>query len=512
MENNNTPNNELEEKEASKATDITDVTDKTDSETNTSAETIEATTAQDEASDTSDNNTKLEDTAVSQQQTTAPENSTPYNPYAKADWSQAPSGEPIGFGYYAQHLKELSPQPKEKKRSWLFEKDADVPENYNPYREDRSVFKEIYEENPDAFEGNAPKQEESPEAYATRINKEWHFARKKASAKLKKSSTLIALTVLLYLALSNGIVIALSTLTLIESFSLDILNNIVMFLQYAFMFPAVIYVINVGRKHKTKTFFQKCEVSKLYIFKWSVISLGVTYLVALLGDLFFSLIESMGVYVNDLATEIPTDPFGLIMYFLAVVICAPIFEEILFRGPILAQNLKHGAVFASVISGVLFGLIHQNHQQMFFAAVLGFIFCFIDIKAGSIIPSIVAHMVVNGYSFINVFFLSFTNYNDIMNDPTAALEGPEFALIISGLLNSIVYVFIVIAIILIIHELTTNKLHFFLAKGDNLLTVGEKTKIFLSTPAVIVMLALLAIFIVMNSFVNLDAIKSMFEM
>jgi membrane protease YdiL (CAAX protease family) len=284
-----------------------------------------------------------------------------------------------------------------------------------------------------------------------------------------------------------------------------------MFLQYAFIFPAVIYVINVGKKHKTLTFFKKCEVSKLYIFKWSVISLGVTYLVALVGEIVFSIIKSMGVHVNDLATELPTDPIGLVIYFLAVVICAPIFEEILFRGPILAQNLKHGAFFASAVSGILFGLIHQNHEQMFFAAVLGVIFCFIDIKAGSIIPSIVAHMVVNGYSFVNVFFLSFTNYNDIMHDPEAALEGPDFALIASGILNSIIYVFIVIAIILIIHELITNRLHFFLSKGDNLLTGGEKVKIFLSGPATIIMLILLTISIVMNSFVDMDAIMNMLQ-
>ncbi|MBE6610415.1 MAG: CPBP family intramembrane metalloprotease [Ruminococcaceae bacterium] len=417
--------------------------------------------------------------------------------------------EPMGFGYYAQHLGELEREVP--KKNWLFEKDAIVPENYNPYREDRSVFKEIFEENPDAFAGNAPMPEETPENYSARIHREWLFARGKAASKLKKSSNLIALAVILYLALTNGIVIALSSMTTIESFSLDTLNNIVMLLQYAFIFPAVIYVINIGQKHKTLTFFKKCEVSKLYIFKWSVISLGVTYLVALIGELFFSLIQSMGVHVNDLSTELPTDPLGLVVYFLAVVICAPIFEEILFRGPVLAQNLKHGAVFASVVSGLLFGLIHQNHEQMFYAAVLGFLFCFIDIKAGSIIPSIVAHMVVNGYSFINVFFLSFTNYNDIMYDPEAALEGPDFALAIYGLLNSIVYVFIVIAIILIIHELTTNRIHFFLSKGDNLLTGGEKAKFFLSAPATIIMLILLTISIIMNSFVDMDAIMSMLQ-
>lgn len=419
--------------------------------------------------------------------------------------------EPLGFGYYSQHPKYTDPFEIKKKKSWLFEKDADVPENYNPYREDRSVFKEIFEENPDAFAGNAPQPEEAIENYNLRIHREWLFARSKAAAKLKKSSTLISLAIILYLALSNGLVLALSSLAMIESVSLDILNNIVMFLQYSFIFPAVIYVINLGKKHKTLTFFKKCEVSKLYIFKWSVISLGVTYLVALAGEIIFSIIESMGVHINDLTSELPTDPFGLIIYFLAVVICAPIFEEILFRGPILAQNLKYGAFFASVISGILFGLIHQNHDQMFFATVLGFIFCFIDIKAGSIIPSIVAHMAVNGYSFLNVFFLSFTNYNDIMHDPEAALEGPDFALVITGILNSIVYVFIVIAIILIIHELITNKLHFFLSKGDNLLTGGEKAKVFLSSPATIIMFILLTISIVMNSFVDIDAIMNMIQ-
>jgi len=220
----------------------------------------------------------------------------------------------------------------------------------------------------------------------------------------------------------------------------------------------------------------------------------------------------MGVYVNDLTSELPTDATGLVIYFLAVVICAPIFEELLFRGPILAINLKFGGMFASIVSGLLFGLIHQNHQQMFYAMVLGFIFSFIDIKAGSITPSIIAHMAVNGYSFINVFFLSFTNYNEIIGNPDAKLEGPQFALLLSGIMNTMVYLFIITAIILLIFEFIHNREHFFLSKGDNLLTEGEKNKIFFSTPTAIIMLVLLFLTIAVNSFVNVEAIMSMLEM
>jgi membrane protease YdiL (CAAX protease family) len=92
---------------------------------------------------------------------------------------------------------------------------------------------------------------------------------------------------------------------------------------------------------------------------------------------------------------------GIIPLLIAVVIVAPFFEEILFRGvafQLLIQ--KHRLLTAAVISGVLFGLYHQNLFQGTFASLLGIVLGLSLIWTGSIWAPIVIHLVNNALSFL----------------------------------------------------------------------------------------------------------------
>ncbi len=61
-------------------------------------------------------------------------------------------------------------------------------------------------------------------------------------------------------------------------------------------------------------------------------------------------------------------------FFLAVVVMAPLFEEILFRGWVFDQIQRKLSVgLAVVLSGVLFGVYHLNIFQGTFASVLGIV-------------------------------------------------------------------------------------------------------------------------------------------
>ncbi|AJA47579.1 CAAX amino protease family protein [Clostridium pasteurianum DSM 525 = ATCC 6013] len=85
-----------------------------------------------------------------------------------------------------------------------------------------------------------------------------------------------------------------------------------------------------------------------------------------------------------------------ILGILAVLLFAPIFEEILFRGMVLGEiKNKVNITAAIIIQGVLFGIYHMNLFQSIYAGVLGILLGFICVKAGSIVGSIIAHITFN---------------------------------------------------------------------------------------------------------------------
>lgn len=82
------------------------------------------------------------------------------------------------------------------------------------------------------------------------------------------------------------------------------------------------------------------------------------------------------------------------MYFYASLL-GPVLEELLYRGVILQSMRKYNERFAIVLSALIFGLMHQNYQQFILAFMLGLILAAADVRSGSIIPSIIMHIIVN---------------------------------------------------------------------------------------------------------------------
>lgn len=86
-----------------------------------------------------------------------------------------------------------------------------------------------------------------------------------------------------------------------------------------------------------------------------------------------------------------------------VVICAPVFEELLFRKFLIDRLAVKGKLLAILTSGICFGLFHGNFQQAFFATFLGWIFAYVYTKTGKIHYTMILHAVINGTSmFITV--------------------------------------------------------------------------------------------------------------
>ena len=81
--------------------------------------------------------------------------------------------------------------------------------------------------------------------------------------------------------------------------------------------------------------------------------------------------------------------------FLFMGVLAPILEEIFYRKLVIDRLLRFGELPAILISGILFGLIHANFSQFFYAAMLGMVFGYIYIRTGRLRYTVALHMIVN---------------------------------------------------------------------------------------------------------------------
>ena len=93
------------------------------------------------------------------------------------------------------------------------------------------------------------------------------------------------------------------------------------------------------------------------------------------------------------------------LLFLGMVIIAPIFEELIFRGIILAGYLKNYSPLKAILaSSFLFGFVHLNITQFIGGFFFGMFFGWAYYKTRSISFSIILHAAVNFLPFLVLVF------------------------------------------------------------------------------------------------------------
>ncbi|MBR3509972.1 MAG: CPBP family intramembrane metalloprotease [Lachnospiraceae bacterium] len=84
---------------------------------------------------------------------------------------------------------------------------------------------------------------------------------------------------------------------------------------------------------------------------------------------------------------------------LANALLVPIAEEIVFRGLMFSRLQKAMPNIAvALITSISFGLVHGQLIWMLFAFVVGLVLSFVRIKTGSIMPTIIMHVLINTYA------------------------------------------------------------------------------------------------------------------
>lgn len=87
---------------------------------------------------------------------------------------------------------------------------------------------------------------------------------------------------------------------------------------------------------------------------------------------------------------------GTVLGAVSVAIVAPIVEEFIFRGLVMTRlNRAMPGWLAVLGSAAIFGLCHGELVWFCYAFVLGMVFGIIDLRTGSILPSILGHIMFN---------------------------------------------------------------------------------------------------------------------
>ncbi|MEJ5921553.1 type II CAAX prenyl endopeptidase Rce1 family protein [Bifidobacterium thermophilum] len=186
------------------------------------------------------------------------------------------------------------------------------------------------------------------------------------------------------LAVTIGVLLAFSKSESIPTGLLLLLSNVPL---YAVGMPVSLLVFrNVPRLATRRLDMPAVTFIKLLIATVPVMAIG-----SIIGNLIAAPFSKGGTDTLESALE-HTDYLSL---FLLTCVCAPIFEEWIFRKEIISRTRKYGEKTAIVVSALCFGLFHGNIRQFVYAFGLGLILGYIYVRTSKLWYTMLMHALVN---------------------------------------------------------------------------------------------------------------------
>ncbi len=169
-------------------------------------------------------------------------------------------------------------------------------------------------------------------------------------------------------------------------------------LYLSYILPQLAFALTIwfalayqGVAVKTAVRSQKCHWK--YFIIALVLQAGLMSL-SQLNDWFLQLLGGIG--YQDQGMAIPSlDGFGVVGVILVVALLPAVFEEVFFRGVLLGGLRSYKTYAVVLLSGALFALYHQNPAQTLYQFCCGCAFALMAIRAGSVLPTILAHFLNN---------------------------------------------------------------------------------------------------------------------
>ncbi|XP_071728930.1 uncharacterized protein [Rutidosis leptorrhynchoides] len=97
------------------------------------------------------------------------------------------------------------------------------------------------------------------------------------------------------------------------------------------------------------------------------------------------------------------DPMAMALYAIVVSVCAPVWEEIVFRGFLLPSLTRYMPVWCAIlVSSLAFALAHFNMQRLLPLVFLGVVMGTVFARSRNLLPSMLLHSLWNVFVFVDL--------------------------------------------------------------------------------------------------------------
>lgn len=258
---------------------------------------------------------------------------------------------------------------------------------------------------------------------------------------MKKRSDLFKINLIYFILLCAfvlvRIVFALDLFKLSDTVS-DVVGSALIQIGIMFGLTFVLYLLFF--KKKSKDVFKDFRFTKIN-FKAVLISIAIgiiTYFLTVCVASIFNYFLGLFGYQPSSGSSSGVGTWGDFFVSIVLVAILPGFcEEFVHRGLLVRGFSELGVKKTIIYSGLLFGLMHLNISQFFYATLIGCLLVVLVMASGSIIPAMIVHFMNN---FINVYL----SYAEDLNLPLRKTVNA-----IGGLLTNFGFLSILLLLVLV---------------------------------------------------------------
>lgn len=170
----------------------------------------------------------------------------------------------------------------------------------------------------------------------------------------------------------------------------------------------------------------------------------IVFILTVVISVFFSMILSYFGYVGGGSSQGASSWSEFLVSIILIAVLPAIGEEFLHRGLLINGLSKLGIKKTIIYSSLLFGLMHMNIGQFFYASIIGAVIGMVAIFSRSIIPAIIVHFMNNAIS-VYLDFAATTNLpgGDVINKVLQFLMGGDMFV-------SLIFVMIFVSLLVIL--------------------------------------------------------------
>lgn len=161
--------------------------------------------------------------------------------------------------------------------------------------------------------------------------------------------------------------------------------------QYTMLIPVIIFIVINKQNPLEALNIRKPGLKNMLLV--IPLMLAIMQVVAFIGTISNILFKN---YLMEAFSEFNDLP--LAMWILMLGITPAICEELVMRGIILSNYKDISIHKAALMNGLMFGILHMNLNQFFYAAILGVVMAYLVYYTKSIFTSMFLHFLINGFS------------------------------------------------------------------------------------------------------------------